>query len=250
MPVPTLNLLSQLRDSGFGQPAPRHGLHLLFWFAKDFVKFRGSEMVVSEHPVKGSYGFHRFYNIKDDENTKLLPHQFTYYEVGNLNEKMASDLPYYVRQQHTRRPDNSNTNRLIVSIDYNGYIHRVYVTEHSDPTHFSTRGTYCISQGLINSIRGLDLNGFLNQMQERNTSSLQSSFNHDVGLHYTQQTYRHTSAPSHTYTHTYSHTPSYQNSDDSCAWVCCVALIALVVVGGIVLLLTLANTEARWSGRV
>lgn len=231
MPVETLNTLIQLRDSSFGRPKPRHGLHLLYWFAKDFINF---QMVPSENPANGCYGFHPFHNrIEDNDNSPLLPHQFlTYYEVGNLNMTKASQLPYYVRQQYTHRPDDSNTNRLIISVNSNGYIHRVYVTKHSDHTRFSSSGTYRISQGLISSIKGLRLDEFLDQMNYQNTYLQHSSFHRDEA--HSQPTYRHTYTPS--YTPDYSYARPVQNSEDNCAWICCVALIALVVVGGVVLL--------------
>lgn len=177
-------------------------------------------MAPSKNPYYRCYGFHPFRNrIEDNDNSPLLPHQFvTYYEVGNLNVTEASQLPYYVRQQYNHRSDDSNTNRLIISVDSNGYIHRVYVTEHSDKTRFSSSVTYRISQGLISSIKELRLDEFLDQMNYQKTYVQQSSFHRDV-----------------TYTPDYSYTRPVQNSDDNCAWIC-LAFVVLLVFGGILLL--------------
>ncbi|KAG5277566.1 hypothetical protein AALO_G00119080 [Alosa alosa] len=179
MPAQTLNVLSQLRNSQFGRPKPRHGLRLLFWFANDFVGFDyNNQMVATDNPAHGSYGFKPFHNRIDNGNSPLLPHQYErYYEVGNLNQPKALQLPSYVRQHHTNPQYNSNTDRLIVVMGSGmNIIDRVYVTQHSDRTHFSSDDTFRISQGLIDNIRRLDLDDFLAQMGEQERSVLQSSF--------------------------------------------------------------------------
>ncbi|MCJ8730186.1 hypothetical protein PDJAM_G00181290, partial [Pangasius djambal] len=83
-----------------------------------------------------------------------------YYEVGNLRKPGANDLPHYVREDYTYFPDNSNMDRIIVSLN-NNCIERVYVTEHRDRSNFNKHSTYRISKHLIRIIRGLTLEEFL-----------------------------------------------------------------------------------------
>lgn len=180
MPVQTLNELKQLRDSWFGRPRPRHGLRLLFWLADDFINFQSNEMFATSNPKNGCFGFHWFYNRIDDvdDETPLLPQNLIYYEVGNLNEKNARNLPDYVTEQHTGRWDKSNSDRIILAMD-DYRIHRVYVTQHSDNIHFSHSDTYRISQGLIRIIKRLDLAEFLKKVDEKEFTYVQSALSRD-----------------------------------------------------------------------
>ena len=217
MPVQTLNELSQLRKSNFGRPKPRHGLQLLFWFAHDFVRSQSNQMAATSHPRWGEFGFHQFYNrIDDDDTSPLLPHQnVNYYEVGNLNEGTASHLPKYVREQYTGRQDHSNTDRIIIAIDSDWCIHRVYVTQHSDPMNFSRDHTYRISQGLVNIISRLNLTEFLSEMGKRELRyALQSDSRSDV--HYTSPIHR--------------PTESSNECKSLCLFVFIVAIVAVMVI--------------------
>lgn len=160
----TLNELSQLQQSGFGQPWPRHGLQLLYWFVNKYIEFDdNNEMCWRYDPEKRFYGFHPFENRYDD-NVQLLPDTgLPYYEVGNLSKPKAHRLPKYVRKYYTGYHDDSNTDRVIVSVD-DEYFDRIYVTEHCGESDYNQRGTYRISRGLIMRIQDYTLEGFLSKM--------------------------------------------------------------------------------------
>ncbi len=155
--VRALNKLSDLRQTGFGQPRPRHGLNLLWWFAHYCVQIDSNGRMTAQcNPANGAFGFHRFYN-KDD----LLPKiSLMYYEVGNLHN--AGSLPYYVTENYTGHSDNSNTDRIIVSFDSGRKrFENIYVTQHSDQVHFDQNHTYCISVDLLKNIQDLSREEFL-----------------------------------------------------------------------------------------
>ncbi|XP_021474936.2 uncharacterized protein LOC110534404 [Oncorhynchus mykiss] len=165
----TLNEIDHLQSSGFGRPRPRHGLQLLHWFSNDYVTFNNdSEMVTVRNPKKKAFGFHRFFdNIEehDGQCNQLLPDQdLPYYEVGNLNAAKSEDLPHDVRKNHTGHNNDSNIDRIIISLQSDRVLDRIYVTQHDhhrgafDPQH-----TYRISKGLISIIRNLDLDDLLEQ---------------------------------------------------------------------------------------
>lgn len=156
----TLNELSQLRDSEFGQPQPRHGLNLLYWFAHDYIQISNGIIYQNFNPKGGAFGFHKFLNrIEDDEC--LLPNQNqSCFEVGNLHYEGADKLPDYVRK-YGRGPD-SNKDRIIVSLDTSGNIQRVYITEHSDAKRFDNSKTFRVSQGLLKIIKNLNREQYLN----------------------------------------------------------------------------------------
>ncbi|XP_030643705.1 uncharacterized protein LOC115823822 [Chanos chanos] len=158
----TLNEMTQLRASGFGQQWPRHGLKLLYWFAHDCVYFdTNNEMLAQCEPFSGDFGFHLFQN-RSDEN--LLPFSdLPYYEVGNLNSRGANQLPHYVRKDYTGVHDDSNVDRIIVSVDDEESFDKVYITEHHDTSTFNHERTYRISRGLLIIIRNMDLDTFLEQ---------------------------------------------------------------------------------------
>ncbi|KAM9477146.1 uncharacterized protein Hap1MRO34_010036 [Clarias gariepinus] len=160
----TLNQLSHLQESGFGRPRPHHGLKLLYWFANKYVEFdEDNEMCWRYHPKKRFYGFHPFDN-RYDGNVQLLPDtQFHYYEVGNLHKPNAHRLPKYVRKDYTGTHDDSNTDRIIVSVD-DEYLDRVYITEHLGESDYNPQGTFRISRGLIMILQDYTLEGFLDEM--------------------------------------------------------------------------------------
>uniref|UniRef100_A0A8C1WFE2 Uncharacterized protein n=1 Tax=Cyprinus carpio TaxID=7962 RepID=A0A8C1WFE2_CYPCA len=155
--VRTLYKLSELRETKYGQPPPRHGLSLLWWFAHDCVQIDSNGRMTAEcDPENGDFGFHRFHN-----RDRLLPYtNLPYYDVGNLNS--IRSLPRYVTKSYTGQSDNSNTDRIIASFDSRRKkFVNVYVTQHSDRTHFDQNHTYCISTDLLKDIQALSRKDFL-----------------------------------------------------------------------------------------
>ncbi|KAL0970500.1 hypothetical protein UPYG_G00242930 [Umbra pygmaea] len=157
----TLNEMTHLQESGFGRPQPRHGLHLLHWFSNEYVTFTNNkELLAVCNPDEGGFGCHRFYGYDN-----LLPDEgFPFYEVGNLGEEGADDLPDDVTQYRTEHEDDSNIDRIIFSLKPGNVLDKIYVTKHDhhrgsfDPEH-----TYRISKGLITVIGNLELDDFLEQ---------------------------------------------------------------------------------------
>ncbi|XP_048051091.1 uncharacterized protein LOC125271147 [Megalobrama amblycephala] len=204
----TLNELSQLRDSRFGQPWPRHGLKLLYWFANDCVSFGNENIMISEcDPADGDFGFHHFENRYDENGDKLLPDiDFPYYVVGNLNSPGAEELPDYVSEDNSPDLHNSNTDRIIVSLYDEEWFQRVYVTQHHDRSNYDPNATYPISRGLLMIIRRMSLEHF---MEEMGYYTYIQPFNPMPVINYNPQT-----------TNTFSLdlsavTPSSSDSDDS-----------------------------------
>ncbi|KAI5107665.1 hypothetical protein C0J45_1259 [Silurus meridionalis] len=158
----TLEEIEQLEQSRYGRPSPRHGLKLLYWFAKNCLSFKQNNVMLSHcYPSKGHFGFHTFENKYERNGYKLLPDvALPYYEVGNLSKPAAEHLPSYVREDYTGLRDRSNKDRIIVSLN-NKWLHSIYVTEHSDWSSFNKQATYCISKHLIRMIRDLTLEEFL-----------------------------------------------------------------------------------------
>ncbi len=160
----TLNELSQLNQSGFGQPQPRHGLNLLYWFAHEYIDFRNGKIVSIYSPQNGNFGFHKFENRIEDDDDHLLPRQnLPYYEVGNLNYPGADELPDYVRANYRQNIPDNNKDCIIVRQDDDGNFNRVYVTEHSDSKQFDSSKTYRVSQGLLQIIKSMSREQYLKQ---------------------------------------------------------------------------------------
>ncbi len=157
--VRTLKDLSDLKETRFGQPPPRHGLNLLWWFAHDCVQidFNG-RMTARCNPTNGAFGFHRFHN-----RDGLLPYSdLLYYEVGNLHS--TDSLPDYVTENYTGYSNNSNKDRIIVSFDpRRRRFENIYVTQHSDQVNFDQNHTYRISAELIKEIQDLSREEFLRE---------------------------------------------------------------------------------------
>ncbi|XP_026128191.1 uncharacterized protein LOC113108961 [Carassius auratus] len=155
----TLHDLSDLKETGFGQPRPRHGLSLLWWFAHNCVKIDSNgHMTAKCDLANGAFGFHRFYN----KETLLPKIYLPYYEVGNLST--PGSLPLYVTRHYTGELDSSNKDRIIVSFDsgWNRF-HHIYVTRHSDQTNFDPSHTFRISLGLLREIKRLSYEDFLRE---------------------------------------------------------------------------------------
>lgn len=162
----------QLKRTGFGQPPPRHGLHLLHWFCTHCLYFSENDKMVARcDPKKGDFGFHLFEN-RFENDVRLLPHiNFPYYVVGNMNSDRADELPDYVSQAFTGLYDNSNKDRIIVSLK-NGTFDKVYITEHLDEWNYNPDKTYRINNKLIEYISHKKRTNFLNDMGIRSTVSI------------------------------------------------------------------------------
>lgn len=177
--VQTLNELSQLKYYGYGQPLPRHGLNLLYWFAHDYIYFRNGQIASLYSPQDGDFGFHQYHNRIEDDDDHIVPLQdLPYYEVGNLNSPGANELPNYVRAEYNQNNRDRNKDRIIVRQDTNGNFNRVYVTEHSDPRRFDSSRTYRVSQGLLVIIKNMTREQYLKQtshtQEDRARITLQS----------------------------------------------------------------------------
>ncbi|XDV15714.1 hypothetical protein PO909_015732 [Leuciscus waleckii] len=170
----TLNELSQLKQSGFGQPWPRHGLNLLYWFAQDYIDFSNGNIVSYYRPENGDFGFHKYHNRIDEEDPIVPIQNLPYYEVGNLNYSGADKLPNYVRANYSRNIPDNNKDRVIVRLDANGRFNRVYVTEHSDPKRFDGSKTFRVSQGLLLIIKNKSRDQYLSELS--NTPGEQARF--------------------------------------------------------------------------
>ncbi|XP_052463095.1 uncharacterized protein LOC128020288 [Carassius gibelio] len=178
--VSTLNELSWLKQSGFGQPEPRHGLNLLYWFARDYIDVRNGVIVPRFKPQNGDFGFHKYQN-RIEEDDHIVPVQnLPYYEVGNLNAKGADKLPGYVRANYSSRKPDNNKDRIIVRRDTDGTFNRVYVTEHSDPKRFDRSRTYRVSQGLLTIIKNMSREQYLSQL----SSTQADNFRYTQHSHY------------------------------------------------------------------
>uniref|UniRef100_A0A6Q2Y7G7 Uncharacterized protein n=1 Tax=Esox lucius TaxID=8010 RepID=A0A6Q2Y7G7_ESOLU len=155
----TLNEMDDLCTSGFGRPQPRHGLQLLHWFANKYVKnFTNGEVEIERNPNKKAFGFHPFY----DNDQLLLDRGFPFYEVGNLGAPKADELPGYVRENYTRKNDDSNIDRIIISLQPDKVLDRIYVTQHDHHRGaFDPQRTFRISKRLIDIISRLDLDELL-----------------------------------------------------------------------------------------
>ncbi len=159
-----ITTISQLEEYGFGQPWPRHGLQLLYWFAKDCIWVNDDdEMFLACDPEKVDFGFHLFGNINTKRRGKLLPDvEFPYYMLGNLNSPGADMLPNYVKKHNTGQQDDSNTDRIIVTAHGEQRFGKIYVTMHKDPSRFDPYATFHISRSLLKIIKSFqNLEDFL-----------------------------------------------------------------------------------------
>ncbi|KAL0992605.1 hypothetical protein UPYG_G00095630 [Umbra pygmaea] len=168
--VQTLNSLKDLEDCRFGRSWPRHGLKLLYWFATDYITFDYDNQMVAEYdPRNGDFGFRLFHNRRECANNickKLLPENgFQFYEAGNLHQPASKSLPDYVSEDDSGHKDDSNTDRLIISMRTDEIVDKVYVTQHENLTTFDRVNTYCISRGLLMIIRRhISLEDFLDEV--------------------------------------------------------------------------------------
>ncbi|KAK9981512.1 hypothetical protein ABG768_001041 [Culter alburnus] len=161
----TLNELAHLRETRFGQPYPRHGLSLLWWFADECVEIdEDGKMIARCNPEDGDFGFHLFHNAED-----LLPDtDLLYYEVGNLHNR--DDLPHQVIKNYNSDEHASNSDRIVVSVNsdwYDKWFDRIYVTHHLGQGQFDEDSTFRISQGLIEIIQSMEWSDFIRQVKIR-----------------------------------------------------------------------------------
>lgn len=214
--VGTLCNVSDLRESRFGQPYPRHGLSLLWWFANDYLDNidQNGRMCARYHPKHGSFGFHKFHNTEG-----LLPRtHLTYYEVGNLSTRHyhPDALPHAVNKNYDPDVPASNTDRIVASVDSFGnkvWFDKIYVTQHSDQTHFDQNRTYLISREIIEDIKNLTPGEFLRQMKNDQISQ----FVQIEPTHESRQEYQ----------------ESNPNTGDDCALKCCCAIGFALLLAGI-----------------
>lgn len=190
----TLNEMSHLELCRFGRPSPRHGLKLLYWFANECLSFDNNEMLSRFNPEDGEFGFHLFENRYERNGVQLLPDvDLPYYVVGNLNKTRSNELPYYVTKEYTGLQDNSNMDRVIVSMD-NEWFDKVYVTEHNGLSSYNSDSTYRISKGLLKIIQGLSLEDFLRRIGFRE----KPEYNVQIPVENIRYPNIHTSKPKHT----------------------------------------------------
>lgn len=219
--VETLHNLSDLSRSKFGQPDPRHGLRLLWWFASEFVIIASNGLYALQDPASGCFGFRHFKNAE-----RILPRNH-YYKTGNL--KQCDSLPHYVTEGYTGQLDDSNTDRLIVSLrsKWNGkfLLDKIYVTQHSDQVLFDQNHTYCISPDLIKNIKNLKRSKFLRQMtNDQISQSVRIQINQDS-----------------TNEHQWSRQSTRDDCDCKCKMVMCVCGSLLLIILLIVLFIVLVT---------
>ncbi|XP_016361945.1 uncharacterized protein LOC107703734 [Sinocyclocheilus anshuiensis] len=149
-----ITTISQLKECGFGQPWPRHGLKLLFWFAKHCIWVKGDNMFLACDPTKEDFGFHLFENRCTKRKGKLLPDvNFPYYLLGDLNSPGADMLPNHIKEHNTGQQDDSNADRIIVTTHGQWRFGKIYVSMHKDQSSFDPYATFHISRRLLKIIR-------------------------------------------------------------------------------------------------
>ncbi len=154
--VSTLNELSQLNQSGFGQPQPRHGLNLLYWFAQDYIRLQKWENCLQVYSSKRKLWLSQVRK----QNWRwwwspLAQSESPVLWGGQPELSKSRELPDYVRANYSHSNPDSNKDRIIVRQDADGNFNRVYVTEHSDPKQFDSSKTYRVSQGLLQFIKSM-----------------------------------------------------------------------------------------------
>ncbi|KAL0202984.1 hypothetical protein M9458_001002 [Cirrhinus mrigala] len=159
----TLNELAHLRETKFGQPYPRHGLILLWWFADECVEIDDDgNMIARYDPAHKKFGFHPFHNSEGILPDTDLP----YYEMGNL--RRPGKMPHFVTKNYDSDVRESNADRIVVSVasDWSDkWLDRIYVTHHLGQGRFDESSTYRISQGLIEIIQNMEWSDFIGEVK-------------------------------------------------------------------------------------
>ncbi|XP_067298707.1 uncharacterized protein wu:fc75a09 [Pseudorasbora parva] len=150
-----ITTIFDLQECGFGQPWPRHGLKLLYWFANECIWVNDDDdMFLACDPAKKVFGFHRFENRCFKPNEKLLPDVgFHYYLLGNLNSPGADMLPKYVKEHNNGRHYENNADRIIVTDHGQMRFGEIYLTTHKDLSRFDPNATFHISRSLLKIIQ-------------------------------------------------------------------------------------------------
>uniref|UniRef100_A0A3B1J140 Uncharacterized protein n=1 Tax=Astyanax mexicanus TaxID=7994 RepID=A0A3B1J140_ASTMX len=181
----TLNSLPDLRNAEYGQPYPRNGLNLLYWFATDFVEVNEDNTVSvrAYSPSEKHFGFEWFHN-----NEGLFPQTgLKYYEVGSLHRDKLKELPEYVRRGYTRHMDDSNTDRIVVGIPkrrgrLSSVLKSIYVTSHDDQKKFDPDETFRITPQLLSIISNMEQKKFLRRIVPRRLNwTCEQSFETSTG---------------------------------------------------------------------
>ncbi|KAK7161226.1 hypothetical protein R3I94_004036 [Phoxinus phoxinus] len=172
-----IKTISDLNECGFGQPWPRHGLKLLYWFAKNCIWVNDDgDMFLACDPAKGVFGFHLFENRYTKRKEKLLPDvNFHYYLLGNLNSPGADMLPDYIKKHNTSWHDVSNADRIIVT-DHGHMMKfgKIYLTTHNNQSNYDPYATFHISRSLLKIIQSYqDLEEFLQRLGYQDETSHQ-----------------------------------------------------------------------------
>lgn len=171
-----ITTITDLNECGFGQPWPRHGLKLLYWFANNclWVNDNG-DMFLACEPAKGVFGFHRFENRYIKHKGKLLPDvNFHYYLLGNLNSAGADMLPDYIKKHNTSWEDVSNADRIIVTDHGQMKFGEIYLTTHNDQSNYDPYATFHIARSLLKIIQSYqNLEAFLRSLGYQDNTSNQ-----------------------------------------------------------------------------
>ncbi|KAK3507168.1 hypothetical protein QTP70_009361 [Hemibagrus guttatus] len=193
--IKTLTSMAELRSSGFGQPAPRHGLRLLYWFVQNCVEVNRQTSKISLCiSTTGNFGFRIFHNREERGKGHLLPDSsnLLYYELGNLSVFGAKSLPEYVREKYTGFQDKSNTDRIMVSLE-SGTFRSIYVTRHDSRMNFDPIHTFCVGPELVRTIKKMQREDFLRAAKRRRNPGPRR----DTMLHTESELLTALSAPSH-----------------------------------------------------
>ncbi|XP_028820316.1 uncharacterized protein LOC114770503 [Denticeps clupeoides] len=172
--IDRLNEVEELRKIEFGHSFPRHGLRLLYWFARLVDRDANRALDLDFDPGTEHFGFHLYPNNRLAlPDTRGHPDVF-YYVVGNVNGPKSYQLPVYVVQDFLNAKtlhsyhrywgldfDNGNRDRIIVRVRGTS-LEAVYVAAHFYPSNeYDLSHVYEISSGLLSRIGSSGLDEFL-----------------------------------------------------------------------------------------
>ncbi|XP_010863805.2 uncharacterized protein LOC105006810 [Esox lucius] len=160
---PTLNTISDLINIEFGHRFPRHGLHLLYFIARDLVVDKNNVIIPTFVPGRGDWGFHYYSNCEQVFPPLQDQNRQGYYSVGNLNTPAQYPLPPFVTHNYRLAPDHAEANRdrVVVRTSPNSpLLEALYITQHYPlGNHYDPQNTWQISPALLGEIRNLLSNG-------------------------------------------------------------------------------------------